>query len=200
MSGIISRFENASCILQGWGLVRGSGSDGYWNNINFTEPVLKTSDGCQIEGYIRWPQNSWRSEDEWLDDLRFHQYLVETGKWAICMTKYTNLSQLDADRLVLYGLTSFLLYQNGAPSYFAVYPYSDSFREILNMRVGVPLEGCHKRSDANVYEREYSDSLVLVNPSNSTAVVYLDRFYLDMSGSSVSAKTLEGHTGVILRK
>jgi hypothetical protein len=197
---IKSRMGNAPYITQGVGLVQGSGDSGYWNREGLAEPVLLVSNGCQIEGYVRWTNESWRSESEWLEDLRFHQYLCDRGDWSLCMVKCNNLSKAEADQLAMYGLASYLLVKNGQFSYFCANGYDDRFLETINENIGFPLEIYHRCNVTGVYEREYSSSLVLVNPTQTAFSIDFDKNYRTLDDQVISSVTVAAHSANILYK
>jgi len=101
----------------------------------------------------------------------------------------------------MYGLVSYLLGQSGSLSYYSVSGSGiHDMADICQTDVGVPVEAYHKRSDSSIYEREYSKSLALVNPTNSYYTISLGGTYRTLAGSWITSITIAPHTGVILLK
>ena len=67
-----------------------------------------------------------------------------------------------------------------------------------NVAISIPQGDMYKNQQ--VYWRNYSNGIVLANPSNSTTyTVTLDRNYVDTSGNHVGKTlTLQPHSGIIL--
>ncbi|MHC4797665.1 MAG: hypothetical protein ACYTF1_13560, partial [Planctomycetota bacterium] len=66
-----------------------------------------------------------------------------------------------------------------------------------------PLEDYHLRESingANIYEREFENVLVLVNPGEVSAVVDLGLNYQLLDGTIVQSVDLNPHRGIILYK
>ena len=76
----------------------------------------------------------------------------------------------------------------------------EDFYDITKIDVGDPFEEYHIRSDAPVYEREFSRSLVLLNPTDSTYTLTLDGNYETIDGQHVSDAVLSAKSGLILNK
>jgi hypothetical protein len=65
------------------------------------------------------------------------------------------------------------------------------------------LEDYHLRESingANIYEREFENVLVLVNPGEVSAVVELGLNYQLLDGTIVQTINLDAHQGIILYK
>ena len=102
---------------------------------------------------------------------------------------------------MMYSLTTYLLAKYGTTDYFCV--SGDDMNDIVDVcktNVGTPLEIYHKRGDVPVYEREFSNSLALVNPMGVAHIVNLGRSYYTLSGTRISTITVDVRTGVILLK
>jgi hypothetical protein len=66
--------------------------------------------------------------------------------------------------------------------------------------IGSPTESYHIISGTHVYEREFTTSKVLVNPTYSSYNINLGGTYKTINGNTVSTITVPPHTGMILFK
>jgi hypothetical protein len=76
-------------------------------------------------------------------------------------------------------------------------PYTQSLYQV---ELGMPIETYHVLEGTHVYEREYSNVRVLVNPTSTTYTVDLGGSYQRVNGATVSSITLKGYTAAILIK
>ncbi|MHA2238848.1 MAG: putative glycoside hydrolase [Candidatus Hodarchaeales archaeon] len=193
-------------IGNGKGANVGSGAFGFWANEDLVAPLIAAEDGVHLEGYIRWSNENWRSESRWLQDMEFINYLCSNNKYAlpVITTKGTMPPGATMDQVVLFGVATNLLAIENGLSHIGV---SSETPEALNylyelndLPVGTPIESYSKRSGTSVYEREFTNSLILVNSGNSAYTFNLGRTYYRTNGQSVSRITVNAHTGVILLK
>ena len=154
-----------------------------------------------IEGFIRWENEGWRSESNWKLDVDYLQYMSTHGKQSVALVNVYGTLVAPEEQITMFGLVSYLLGQSGGLSYFSVSGSSmHDMADICQTNVGVPIESYHKRSDSSIYEREYTNSLALVNPTNNYYTISLGRSYRTLGGSWVTSITVAPHTGVILLK
>ncbi len=109
----------------------------------------------------------------------------------------------ELQKLALYAFASFLL-GKGDYAYFAFHAvpsdtYDYFYFDYWGTDIGEPLEYYHLRGD-NIYEREFENVLVLVNPGESSSTVNLGAQFRTLTGSIVSSITLEPKSGIILYK
>jgi Hypothetical glycosyl hydrolase family 15 len=136
-----------------------------------------------------WTQN-W---DAW---QRLIQVAQTMGKDFVGVT----YGAVGDTQTMTYGKASFLLDWNGGGGAFIYVPTDGSSptSATATMQVGRPA-GVKRRVGVG-WMRTYSDGVVLVDPSPSTAQTFmLDGTYLTASGSAVTSVTLSPATGMILR-
>jgi hypothetical protein len=186
-------------IGNGLGALTGCFANGFWANQELVEPLINEVDGMLIEGFIRWENEGWRTVSNWELDVKYLQYLCQHGKKSVALVNVYGNLQAPIDQVMMFGLASYLLGQSGSLSYYSVSGSSMyDMADVCQTDVGTPVEAYHKRSDSGVYEREYTKSLVLVNPSNSAYTISLGRSYQTLSGAWVTQITMSAHTGIIL--
>lgn len=191
-------------------------ANGIWNGDRFYgymdlwERLLPELDGIMSEALFHPDEPRWYSEAEWekcLDMLSWIQNnFVPNGKlygcWASCSQDFVPPGATK-QQVVNYVYASFLL---GIKDFSKTYvtmrdamhePFTS---ELLKIDVGYPIEDYRKREDSQVFEREYSNVKVLVNPTYVTYTVHLDDVYRTLDGQVMSQITITPHTGLILLK
>jgi hypothetical protein len=139
------------------------------------------ADGVMVEGFARWHQGEYFSAEQgdWQMQLDRILRMVNLDK-VVLLQQYVNEEQI-ADRLFLLG--SYLLIK-GHHTYlnFEVSSQPEWFPE-YEIPIGAPVGGIPRsigslwRADWEVYAREYSRGLVLVNPSQGLREVSLPKTY-----------------------
>jgi len=201
INAIKSKMGGRTYIGNGLGSLTGSYPNGFWANQALVEPLINVVDGMLIEGFIRWENEGWRSESNWKLDVDYLKYMCEHGKQSVALVNVYGSLTAPESQITMYGLVSYLLGQSGSLSYYSVSGSGiHDMADICQTDVGVPVESYHKRSGSSVYEREYSKSLALVNPTNSYYTISLGGSYRTLGGSWITSITVAPHTGVILLK
>ncbi|MDI6640672.1 MAG: hypothetical protein QMD78_07610, partial [Methanocellales archaeon] len=144
----------------------------------------------------------WRSEEVWKKDLEFLDYLNKKGKLTIAWTvTYGTLPQgATKYQVAMYGFATYLMAKSGTNAYFCARDYEEKFYNVSKINVGYPLEEYHIRGDVPVYEREFSNVLVLLNPSDNNFTLRLGRNFTTLDGETVSEISLPAKSGIILLK
>jgi len=128
-------------------------------------------------------------------------------KWHTSRNKYSLIwSAVDngqqAQSLSLYCLTSYLL--GMGDFHFASVSVTNTMetpyvQKLLNVTLGTSLEEFHNRTDnPNIFERDFSNSKVMVNPSGVSYEISLMGSYANLDGQIVTQVSLPSHTGTIL--
>jgi hypothetical protein len=171
---------------------------GFWANQGLVEPLINVENGIVIEGFIRWASERWRDTSSWIKDVDALEYISKKGIFTqVTINMYGTLpAGATYDQVVRYGLASYLLGKCGPMDAYRIsggsYPH-------LNIELGIPLEDYHKRSDSEVYEREFTKILVLVNPTFTDYTIQLGGTYYN-NGNPITSITMRAHTGVMLNK
>jgi hypothetical protein len=172
------------------------------------------SEGCWYDGV----NHIWKTEDQWLDSLRFLRWFQDSDRYFVAAGY--SVGQLPQDctslRMAMYAYASTLLGITRGKTYlFCGFDYDGWSKDGLinhpdvmslmqglnNLTIGVPLEEYHIVTGTHVYERDFSNAKVLVNPTNTSYTVSLSQSYKTLDGSTVSGSLTVGtYTGFFLLK
>jgi hypothetical protein len=176
--------------------------------------------GVMSEGCFNPHGNRWLSETDWLSSLTFaswiqDNFLNESGKHFVAgCPAYSPLPfGATTEQMMMYGFSSMLLcarYSSPQNTVFFDVDYWNSTQyptelqlaqRLRNLDLAKPLGDYYKIGSISVYARDFVKGKVLVNPTDSTYTVALDRSYTTFDGSTVSGSlTVNAHCGVILGK
>ena len=173
---------------------------------NLWEAWLNFSDGGLDEGFVSiyvWsPENIWRNEVEWMNQISYLEY---TGNQDKLFYAYSTGRWLNKEDL-LYNLASYLMGKNGGRDVFhnaaggcnyeKIREDYDVFKDFYNAPIGIPLG--RRYNSQGVWQRDYSNGRVLVNPSSRKYFVVLDKKYKTIENTTLTNITLDGHEGMIL--
>lgn len=172
--------------------------------------LIDIADGVLIEGFVRWPfdkLSDFRSEADWKKDIDLLRNLSARGKLIIAETQFLQGQENEAlaNQIKMYAFTSYLLGANGQ-SYFEFNTLNPSNMwqngslpfKYYNLDIGEPLGEYYLKN--NVYQRDFSDGKVLVNPKTEAHVLQLERNYRTLDHKRVSVIKVTPHSGVILLK
>ncbi|UCD29970.1 MAG: hypothetical protein JSV03_05710, partial [Planctomycetota bacterium] len=168
-------------------------------------------DGCMMEHFVH---TAWYGPDKFFDENSWKQQvdnLQEVSQTRIFSaysgTDMSLTTEEQMKRIEQFCFASYLL-GTGEYGYYSFNPnYSDLstryYFDYWATDVGEPLENYHLRASingANIYEREFENVLVLVNPSEVSAAVDLGLNYKLLDGTVVQVINLDSHQGIILYK
>jgi len=189
-----------SRIHIGNGCMCGSGETGGWAHFADYQDLYNTLDGAMIECSIFAYWGGFRSEEQWKQDIDFIKWHTSQRKMTLLWSYVGNTG--DAESLTEYCYCSYLL---GIESFNDSFTYTDPTMEtkyiesFLNITFGTPLGDYNWCLNAtHIYERDFTRTKILVNPTDSDYVVSLDRYYKTRDGQTLSQITLKGHTGIVL--
>jgi hypothetical protein len=168
------------------------------------------NDGHMFEAFIHAPwgdgnvlpnENKWKARVDMLANVSKEKiFLAQSG------TDANSVNEADMKELAMFVFSSFLL-GKGDYAYFNFALGSDYknfvYFDYWETNIGSPLEDYHLRESingANIYEREFENVLVLVNPGEVSAVVELGLNYQLLDGTIVQTINLDAHQGIILYK
>ncbi len=163
-------------------------------------------DGICYCNFLREPEaglGQFKSESEWLDELQTLATLsARPDQVVLTATRFDLAGTADSNALrgwFQYALATYLLAVNGQHSFFSF--QGESAPEwladpALRVRLGTPF-GAASRANG-VYQRRFSDGLVLVNPGAEARTVSLSRAYRTVAGNPVGAVRMPPHSGMIL--
>lgn len=167
------------------------------------EPLI---DGVRLESFLTEPESplsQMPNQARWLRDLDALAKLSSNPNLLVLTSTRLGTDagdgSVDADQWLRFALGSFLLAANGTHSFFgmasALTPQTmDS--SLYGLQIGSPLGGPFQQT--GVYQRRFTQGLVLVNPTNEARAITLSRNYVDGFGTRYDSVKMEPHTGMIL--
>ena len=190
-------------LANGVGMLQGSWKVGFWYNRELAEPIVNEVDGVLIEGLIRYKDSyNWRNEEDWKKDLEFLDFLNKKGKLTIAWTIVSGDIPEGAteDQIAMFGFVTHLLVLSDDNDYYTARGYEEQFYDVVKIKIGNPLEDFHTLDGTSVVVREFSKSLILLNPSENTYNIPIVGSYKTLDGQIISEIVLISHTGIILLK
>jgi hypothetical protein len=177
-------------------------------NLDYLDVV----DGAQDEGYIRAYWTSPNSESNvgmtgssWDNEMSVSQTIIKEGKYLnLDCGVYSGSTPEYRQRVFDYCFPSFLLLQNKGQVSFSFQDYGNStgwyFSE-FDYQYGIPIDDYYKLStNPNIYARDYTSSIVIVNPNMQNANIILPVTYKTRDGTEINSLTLNNRTGIVLYK
>jgi hypothetical protein len=192
-------------IVGGYAWANGTAYD---DNSTEAQELANLGDGVHIDEFLRAPISSttdFKSETDWKKDVDYLSAISQDNKVVLITTRiYATDATTDTVLAWLkYGVASYLLGKNGTHTYFqfdvqgSMSAATDPF---LSAPVGSPQEAYTKLS-SGIYRRQFSNGIVLVNPTDEEKETELEGQYHLLNGSEqISKLKLLAHTGEILIK
>jgi len=159
------------------------------------------------EGFVnicQWnPERIWREEERWERQISALEHTGEQNKLYFAMAQNRGLNRQDT----LYNVASYLMGKKNDKAFFCnegvdgnvysnfVTDYT-TFKDIYTAPIGSPTGTRYKQD--NLWQRNYTDGKVLVNPTYNSYTASLDKKYKKLDGIVVTSVTLKGHEGIIL--
>jgi hypothetical protein len=170
-----------------------------------TAPRERLLDGvstAMAEVFVREPGspvNFYRNETTWKKDVDMVADAVARGSRIVVTTKvWTSATAAQIDDWHRYALATFLLGYSPGRAFFTF--RSDHLHSTPSPYWDVPIgapTGPYAKV-GSIYRRAFSNGLVLVNPTTSSATMALPGSYATLNGNVVTSVTLPPHTGQIL--
>ncbi len=169
-----------------------------------TEPLVAASHLAMSEIWLRVSTNSvnsWPSTTEWKQDVDELANAEAHGWGVLTVTKlWTNASAAQQDAWHRFTVASFLLGAGGHCAYsFTAAKTTAGFTATSSYdttAVGTPSGPYTVRN--GVYQRTFSNGVVVVNPGNQSVTLTFRAAYRSLSGSTVASETLAPHSGDVL--
>ena len=174
-------------------------------------------DGVHSEAWLSaWSQSNWYSETEWLNAVNMaveinNNFLSKGNKIFVTTSENAGLwippgqvvlpAGVTDRQYYLYVYASMLLAASYSGNYMNLgyYTPQDYPQSLFAIDIGSPTGVYRMISGTYVYERDFSNGKVYVNPTSNSYQVVFSGSYLDSNGNSVSSPlTIQPHTGVIL--
>jgi hypothetical protein len=188
--------------------------NGFSISRDYDNDFLQYADGGLTEGFVHtsgqlphenFDASKWKTIVDHLQNISDSKKKIYLAQTTTLIDASTTDGELQ--KLALYAFTSFLL-GKGDYAYFAFHAvpsdtYDYFYFDYWGTDIGAPLENYHERGTAGcatIYEREFENVLVLVNPGDSSSTVNLGAPFRTLSGGTVNSVTLEPKSGTILYK
>lgn len=178
----------------------------YFKHTSEAVALLGKVDGVCLCNFLRrtsTPLNGFKTEVEWKQDIDALAAL--SAKPDVVVLASMPFGKSDAGAAVNpaawinYALGSFLLGVNNSHTFFNIQGENADhlvLTPIMTSKVGKPLGGYTRT--AGVYERRFSQAIVLVNPSGETRTRLLTRRYKNANEQIIPRATLPPHSAMIL--
>ncbi|MGD0110317.1 MAG: putative glycoside hydrolase [Armatimonadota bacterium] len=227
-SDMLAHVTNMKQVLGSYILIENSGSD-------VSEDYVDIADGAMHEEWMHaawWSSTADPAESTWLNNIGSMQIVSAKGKYYLAQDNL-NYSGLPAGRdtqVFKFGFASYLLatnsvYPNSSKTSFRHRPYVDTTQPVYYQNYyyacydfdpGVPLAPYYifyqdKTKGIDVYGRDYTNVIALVNPSSESAspsssldaTVSLPGTFQELQpdgtlGPSVTSVTVKNKYGVVM--
>ena len=148
--------------------------------------------------------NTWNNDGVWKDSVDSLASVANSNKYFLAQSGVSDgATQAQINKLVRYSFSSFLMgippnnsfakhYFCPSMTYSNYYWYSD-----WTANLGNPTGDYFQIQGTNFYRRNFEKGIVMVNPTNQTGKVGLEKTYC-LLGQSVSEINFSDHEGVIL--
>lgn|GEM_PF-1364701 len=165
-------------------------------------------DGISIDEFLRSPisdTTAFRSEAAWKRDVDYLSEISADNRIVLVTTRLTGADATPelSRQWLSYSVASYLLGKNGAKTYFQFGAGNGASLESpeFTAPLGAPV-AAYKVLDSKIYQRDFANGTVLVNPTGDTAEMTLEADYKTLSGTPITGRkvTMTAHTGVILLK
>jgi hypothetical protein len=193
--------SNPNAIVMVNGLANGQK---YYNSGGSTEPLIAATQVGMVELWLRsdaTPVNTFKPVSAWLQDLNMLVDAQSKGYSIATVTKlWVTATQAQVNQWHKYALATFLLAANGH-SYFCFTTAATTTGLVSNtawddVNIGTPT-GAYTQV-GNVYERQFSNGRVVVNPNSTPETVSFGGTYSNLNGKQVSVETLPPDSGDVL--
>ncbi|KAA3639752.1 MAG: hypothetical protein DWP92_04220 [Armatimonadetes bacterium] len=178
----------------------------YFRSSGATSQLWGGLDGMMAEVFVRSAKdgvNSYRNESMWKQDVDMLVDAANRGKTIYVTAKlWVSASSAQTNKWHEYALGTFLL-GAGSDALFTFLPDQSKPTEDhawWNIDIG-SAQGKYFKTSQGLYQRNYSDGLVLVNPTGSSKTITIGSGYKNVWGNSVSSTlTVQPHTARVLTK
>ena len=167
---------------------------------------LAEVDGQVDEGFAHatWQDaNTFLSTDSWVRHINNMISAARAGKYYLTWSGVVKTATQDQiNRLEKYCYASFLMGTDGGTRTKFTFSPDDRrhwyWYPDWNIDLGSPLGQYSRISGKNSFRRNFSNGIVLVNPTDRQEIIALEKNYKNQSGESVSSVTLSAREGAIL--
>jgi len=204
---IVPKLDIANGIFQGERFF--ASYDNYVRVLKEAEIDGFMSEGLFNIGSDEGTGGSFYSEAEWKKSVDFvmwvqDNFLNQTGKIYYPHGRCSEgqiPSGFTTEEMATFVFSSFLLGIGKSQNYLSLQGavLLDEINDLFEIDLGVPKGDYRKIDGTHVYIRDFTKIKVLVNPTEQTFSVHLDRDYETLEGGFVSSVSMKPHTGLILK-
>lgn len=172
-----------------------------------TDFLLK-ADGQMDENFAHanWQDpNEFLSIDSWKNHLNALQNAIANSKFYLAQSGVSDgATQEQINKLVRYSFSTFLMGvatdNNFAKHYFCPSTYYKNYYWYSDWeaKFGNPIGNYFQIEGTNFYRRNFEKGIVMVNPTNQTGKIALEKTYCNLDGYSISEINFSDYEGVIL--
>jgi hypothetical protein len=215
-NGVISTVNTIKAVLGDtmYVVCNGVWNGANWNNrLQYYQSLLLNAniDGIMSEGWISdYTKPLWYDETTWKKSIDMavwinNNFLSKGEKFFIALAynaaEGTVPTGSHPDQYALFNYASQLLAASHSGNSLSYGPYlmNDYTQSLFKINVGTPTSNYSLIPNTHVYARDFSNVKVLVNPTNTAYEVNLPQEYI-LQGVSVSAVTVQPHTGILLTR
>ncbi|MCW1967877.1 MAG: putative glycoside hydrolase [Anaerolineae bacterium] len=205
LRNVKTKFGTKLLIVGGYAWKDGSA---YMARQEEARALAEVGDGIYVSEFLRVPiskTTDFRSEANWRKDVDMLASASFGDRIVLLRTAFIDPNNVPTDeqeqQWMMYTVASYLLGKNGKQTYlhFDVNGRTDLLNApVLITPLGSPLKAYESKS--GIFMRSFSNGIVLVNPSNTTKKIDLDRDYKTESGVSTKSVSMTANTGLILLK
>jgi hypothetical protein len=205
-------------------------SNGIWSGFVFSDSIAGSNyryvlskvpklSAIGSEGiFYRSYSSEWWTEAQWLQSLNMLVWLQDNFLAGHPEKRFNGWVPVDGQslpagttrqQLMIFGFCSMMLdvkysEQNTIGFGQGISDYPDLLtlaQRLRGLDMGNPSSDYYKIASTSIYARDFSKGKVFVNPTDASYSVRLDASYTTFDGNVVSdSLTINGHTGIILRK
>ncbi|MDY6834825.1 MAG: hypothetical protein SVY53_08535 [Chloroflexota bacterium] len=179
-----------------------------YNGLDDTwQRIIQVTHGGLEEAFVTYcawiPGHPFQTEARWEWEVEQLENSGEQDKYYLAMGQNRGMAR----KYTIYNAASFLMGKSGTKDFLysgpqATYALSEfkadyeRFKHIYTAPIGSPLDGKYKAD--GVWQRDYSEGRVLVNPTTNTYTIDLGGTYATVDGAMVSSVTLGANGAEIL--
>lgn len=167
--------------------------------------ISAIADGVHIDEFLRSPiskTNEFRNEAAWKRDVDYLSSISQDDRVVLITTRLaaSGIPTETVKQWLNYSVASYLLGKNGRYTYFQFDAGDPAYSAdpILSAPIGQPSD-TYTKLDSGIYQRKFTNGVVLVNPTADEEKWKVDQPYKTLSGNQVDGElTLGARSGIIL--
>jgi hypothetical protein len=180
------------------------------NRLQYYQGLMNSQiDGIMSEGWISdYSKTTWYDESTWKKSVDMavwinDNFLSKENKFFIALcgnaAESTTPSGATLDQYALFSYASLLLAasNNGNTLNYGSFLIENRTQNLFKTEVGTPKNSYAIIQGTHIYTRDFTNIKVLVNPTDQTYTVNLNKEYY-LNNNQVSTVVVQPHTGILL--